>query len=64
MGQEGRHARLKVTDGSTTHDAVMWACTTTPMLGDRFDLAFVPELNEYRGRQMVQLKVLDWTRTG
>jgi hypothetical protein len=26
----------------------------------RFDLAFSPQINDYNGRRIVQLKVLDW----
>jgi hypothetical protein len=25
-----------------------------------FDLAFTPQINEFNGRRMIQLKVLDW----
>jgi len=26
----------------------------------RFDVAFVPQVNEFNGRRAVQLKILDW----
>jgi hypothetical protein len=29
----------------------------------RFDLAFAPQTNEFNGRRVVQLKVLDWRPT-
>jgi len=60
MGAEKKHARLWVTDGRKTLEAVLWAAGDGPLPIGRFDLAFVPQLNEYNGRVSVQLKVLDW----
>ncbi|MBI3417798.1 MAG: single-stranded-DNA-specific exonuclease RecJ [Verrucomicrobia bacterium] len=60
IGKEGRHAKFQVTDGSTELEAVWWSVNDSPLPGGRFDLAFEPQLNEYNGRRMVQLKVLDW----
>ena len=60
MGAEKKHARLWVTDGRKTLEAVLWAAGDGPLPIGRFDLAFVPQLNEYNGGVSVQLKVLDW----
>ncbi len=60
MGTEKQHAKLWVTDGKTTHEAVWWGAGKETMPEGRFDLAFVPQINEYNGRKTAQLKVLDW----
>jgi single-stranded-DNA-specific exonuclease len=60
MGAEKQHVKMWVTDGKTTHEAVWWGAGKEPLPEGRFDLAFVPEINEYNGRKTVQLKVLDW----
>jgi len=58
MGANKQHAKLWVTDGVVTHEAVWWNAGALP--DGPFDLAFAPGLNEYNGRTTVQLKVLDW----
>jgi single-stranded-DNA-specific exonuclease len=60
IGQEHRHARLRVTDGSAMRDAVLWGVGDGPLPVGRFDLAFAPQINEFNGTESVQLKVLDW----
>ncbi|MCX6924876.1 MAG: hypothetical protein NT154_16940, partial [Verrucomicrobia bacterium] len=60
MGAEKQHLKMWVTDSATTHEAVWWGAGNGPMLPPRFDLAFVPQVNEYNGRRTLQLKVLDW----
>lgn len=60
MGSEKKHARLWVTDGQSTQQAVLWNCGDGPLPVGRFDLAFAPQLNEFNGTTNVQLKVLDW----
>ncbi len=60
MGVEKKHARLSVTDGRATRDAVMWGVGDGSLPVGRFDLAVVPQLNNYNGQVSVQLKVLDW----
>jgi single-stranded-DNA-specific exonuclease len=60
MGGEAQHARFRVKHGSAVAEAVWWNCAERPMPANRFDLAVSPQLNEYRGRTSVQLKVLDW----
>ena len=61
MGAEKQHVKLWVTDGAVTQEAVWWGAGKAAALPvGRFDLAFVPQINEYNGRRTVRLKVLDW----
>jgi single-stranded-DNA-specific exonuclease len=61
MGAEKQHVKLWITDGLTTHEAVWWGAGKEAALPvGQFDLAFVPQINEYNGRCTIQLKVLDW----
>ncbi|HEU0009990.1 MAG TPA: single-stranded-DNA-specific exonuclease RecJ, partial [Verrucomicrobiae bacterium] len=60
MGAQKKHARLWITDGQSTLQAVLWNCGDGPLPVGRFDLAFAPQLNEFNGTTNVQLKVLDW----
>ena len=60
MGANKQHAKLWVTDGSTTHEAVWWNVGPAALPVGKFDLAFAPAVNEFNGRTTVQLKVLDW----
>jgi len=60
MGADKQHVKLWVTDGTTAHEAVWWAAGNESLPVGRFDLAFAPQINEYGGRRIVQLKVLDW----
>jgi single-stranded-DNA-specific exonuclease len=61
MGAEKQHVKLWITDGQATHEAVWWGAGKEASLPvGRFDVAFVPQVNEYNGRRAVQLKILDW----
>ncbi len=60
MGKDKQHAKLWVTDGKRTCEAVLWNVDERSLPVGRFDLAFAPELNSYQGNTRVQLKVLDW----
>lgn len=60
IGADKQHAKLWVTDGSATFEAVWWGAGAATMPDGKFDLAFVPQVNEFNGRRNVQLKVLDW----
>ena len=64
MGAEKKHAKLWVTDGRRTVEAVLWNVGDGSLPVGRFDLAFVPQLNEFNGSTTVQLKVLDWRAVG
>ncbi len=60
LGADRKHTKLYVANGSTTCEAMMWNVGHGPLPEERFDLAFSPQINEYKGRVGVQLKVLDW----
>lgn len=60
MGADKQHVKMWVTDGSTTHEAVLWGAGNESLPVGKFDLAFAPQVNEYNGRRTVQLKGLDW----
>ena len=58
----GRHLKLRVSKGDRALDAIFFSVTAgearvTP--GDRIDLAFQPQINEFRGRREVQLQLVD-----
>jgi single-stranded-DNA-specific exonuclease len=59
MGGKKQHAKLWVTDGTVTHEAVWWNLGDGALPVGPFDLAFAPGVNEFNGRTSVQLKVLD-----
>lgn len=60
MGADKKHAKLWITDGRKTIEAVLWNAAEGTLPVGRFDLACEPQLNEFRGNITVQLKVLDW----
>jgi single-stranded-DNA-specific exonuclease len=61
LGKESQHVKFWVTDGKTTAEALWWNCGKDASLPKvMYDLACVPQINEFNGRRSVQLKVLDW----
>jgi len=64
MGREQQHAKLWISDGGPAREVVWWNCPDAVMPKGRFDLAAVPQINEYGGRRSVQLKLLDWRPAG
>jgi single-stranded-DNA-specific exonuclease len=60
MGPEKKHAKLWVTDGTATCEAVMWGVGERALPTGQFDLAFVPQINQFNGTSSIQLKVIDW----
>ncbi len=60
VGADKQHVKMWITDGTRAHEAVWWSAGKESLPMGRFDLAFVPQLNQYNGRRIVQLKVLDW----
>ena len=64
MGKANQHAKLRVTSGGPMVEAVWWNCRNAQLPGERFDLAFTPTVNEYKGQRTVQLRVLDWQPSG
>ena len=60
MGRDQQHAKLWITDGRTVCEVVCWNCDMEALPAGTFDLAFVPQINEYNGSRSLQLKLLDW----
>lgn len=58
----GRHVKLRVSSGGATFDGIFFSATIHQLgvgIGERVDVAFTPQMNEYRGRSNVQLQVCD-----
>ena len=58
----GRHMKLKLTASGRPFDAIFFSATAAEAgvaVGDRVDVAFTPQVNEYRGWRTVQLQVCD-----
>lgn len=58
----GRHLKLKLATGGRSFDAIFFSATAAQAgvtVGDRVDVAFTPQVNEYRGWRTVQLQVCD-----
>jgi single-stranded-DNA-specific exonuclease len=60
MGRENQHVKFSLTDGRQTFEAVWWNAGDAAWPENRFDIAFTPAINNYKGRRSVQLKLLDW----
>ena len=60
IGANKQHVKMWVTDGTTTHEAVWWNAGNGSLPVGNFELAFAPAVNEFNGRTVVQLKMLDW----
>jgi single-stranded-DNA-specific exonuclease len=60
IGAEKQHVKMWVTNGAITREAMWFAAGNESLPVGRYDLAFIPELNEYNGQRSVQLRVLDW----
>lgn len=58
----GKHLRLRLTSGRHSWVAIFFSTTArlaAVSVGDRVDIAFTPQINEYRGQRMVQLNLVD-----
>ena len=58
----GRHMRLRLRRGRYGFNAIYFSATpesASVALGDTVDIAFVPQVNEFRGERSVQMNVLD-----
>jgi len=60
MGNEKQHVKMWVSNSRASHEAVWWNAGKGSLPVGKFDLAFAPQVNDYNGKQTVQLKVLDW----
>ena len=49
-----------VTDGQVSREAVWWRAGEESLPVGTFDLAFVPQIEQFNGQSVVQLKVVDW----
>ena len=62
MVGSGRHMRLRLRKGRFTFNAIYFSATpesASVAIGDLVDIAFVPQINEFRGERTVQMNVLD-----
>ncbi len=58
----GRHMRLRLRSGRTAINAIYFSATpetASIQSGDLVDVAFVPQINEFRGERTVQMNILD-----
>jgi single-stranded-DNA-specific exonuclease len=58
----GRHMKLKLCKDGRTMDAIFFSagCRQPEFsIGDKVDVAFYPQINEFRGNRVVQLQVAD-----
>ncbi len=58
----GRHMRLRLRSGSICLGAIYFSATpetASVQQGDLVDIAFTPQVNEFRGERSVQMNVLD-----
>ena len=58
----GKHTRMVVSRDGTSLQAMFFSCSQSELnlfVGDKIDLAFTVDINEYRGRRSVQLIVKD-----
>ena len=58
----GRHLRLRLRSGRHTLNAIYFSATpesASVQTGDVVDIAFTPQINDFRGERTVQMNVLD-----
>ena len=71
IGADRQHVKMWVTDTPSPHggygaaggavlEAVWWNGGNESLPVGKFDLSFAPQMNEFNGNRIVQLKVLDW----
>ena len=62
MVGNGRHMRLRLRSGRTGVNAIYFSAnpeSVSIQTGDMVDIAFTPQINEFRGERTVQMNVLD-----
>ena len=62
MVGSGRHMRLRLRHGRHCFNAIYFSATPESVsieFGDLVDVAFVPQINEFRGERTVQMNILD-----
>jgi single-stranded-DNA-specific exonuclease len=60
VGADKRHVKMWIGDSRVTREAIWWNAGELALPVGQFDLAFCPELSEYKELFTVQLRVLDW----
>ncbi len=63
----GKHLRLRLSKGSRSISAIFFSTTELRSgisLGDTVDIAFTPQINEFRGNSTVQLSLVDIRPSG
>lgn len=63
IGKEAKHHRIMLedADSSTSFECVMWNTRgIAPTDKQVIDVVFTPEINEFNGRQRLQLVLMDW----
>jgi single-stranded-DNA-specific exonuclease len=60
IGADKQHVKMWVTDGKTSREALWWRAGQESLPVGSFDLAFIPQIDNFNGQRNLQLKVLDW----
>lgn len=58
----GAHTKIRINKNGESFDCIFFSCTVQELgvrPGDRIDIAFEPQINEFRGRRSVQLLLAD-----
>ena len=66
LGKEGKHYRIMLSDAASgfTFESVMWnSKDKVPADHSEIDVAFMPEINSYNGKDRLQLVLNDWRYT-
>jgi len=67
LGKEGKHSRVNIQDSASGREfeAVLWSSKgRVPADGEKVDIVFNPDINNYQGRERLQLILIDWRRHG
>jgi single-stranded DNA-specific DHH superfamily exonuclease len=54
-----KHLKFAVTDGRAWHQAIWWNMADAALPSGTFDMAYLAELNSFRGAESIQLNVRD-----
>jgi single-stranded-DNA-specific exonuclease len=61
LGKEGKHNRVMLNSDNQQLEAVFWnSGMEIPQPGQIVDVAFTPEVNNFNGRERLQLVLADW----
>jgi single-stranded-DNA-specific exonuclease len=63
LGRDQQHAKFWVGHDGPAVETVWWTGGDKPWPTGTFDLAGVPQINEFDGRRTVQLRLLDWRQS-